>query len=228
MLQRHPIYSVPPGAAVNIRVFAVPAVGHVTVKFLGRLRSVFQHWGAKSGVMCQLDACSLCKKNGPCPRLVGFAPALVWRAGQYQDWAPIALQVTEQHRERISHSVLPGTTWDCFRAKGETGHVEVFTDFLYDEDLAKLPDEFDVEPAVCLAYKVLKARWVPEPTGVKTLSLASFTLPPPQLPSEARDKQENAMANPNFAAELEAWKKRHGISSMSQASRDMMVDYPKL
>jgi len=110
----------------------------------------------------------------------GFASAERWRPGQYQDWAPIALEVTESLREVLKGHELRGTVWRLSRRLGRSGKSECWGEQIAEVDPDLVPLPFDIEPAVCKVYKTTRIEWDAEPSiPAKVLLVASRRAGPP-------------------------------------------------
>lgn len=222
--KKHYIFNIPPGAPVTVRVFAVPEVGDTLVKWCGRLRFILQHWGKDNGIMCRLTDCKLCKQPGPAQRLVGFAPALVWRQGQYQDWAPVALQVTEALQESTQDNVLWGTTWRLWRELGESGKVECKGEQVEDGHPDQCPPEWDVSAAICTAYKTNRVFWVPAPLRPARLVLSSSALPAPPIRPNQTPAAVEQTTQRYTAEQFQAWKEKHGLRNTLHATKEQLAE----
>lgn len=206
----------PPGAPVTVEVYRVPQAGDVIVRWLGDPRGILQHWDKKK--------CTACPGVEPCgayhykhfPEWVGFAPVERWRDGQYQDWCPCVLQVSEGLHERIAGHVLRGTQWRLYRKAGRTEKLQIVGDQVQEDDPDTYPPPFSVVPAVSKCYKTTNIEWdVSLVMPPRVILKPSTGAPPParHLPEPAKVHRYVKGEDPAEDARLEALRNKSKAST---------------
>jgi hypothetical protein len=211
-----------PGAKITIEIVRPPEEGFLIVRFLGEPRGIYQHWirgkgrhERSKGQACPgEEACGKFHQQN-CPEWVGFASVERWRPGQYQDWCPCVLQVSEGLQQRLAGHELRGTQWKVFKVLGRHGKMECTGEQLQEDDPDEYPAADNVEPAVCLAYKTKYIKWDVELVMPQAqIREASRGAPPPVSVPVAKLSSED---EPRMSAEearkvLEERKARLGNS----------------
>jgi hypothetical protein len=168
-----------PGAAVVIRVEAVPPEGIMVIRWLGSPRGILVHWVRKAGIACPgPDECKR-ETHRSQTRWKGFASAEYWRSGQYQDWCPCAFEVTSHLAELIEGAILRGTIWTMQRRASEGKTKEVVGEQTGEVDPDALRPAFSIEPAVCRVYGTPHILFDVEPYLPRPLMMPASAGAPP-------------------------------------------------
>lgn len=149
-----------PGSPVPIRIESCPEKGSCTVRFLATYCGTFCHF-VKRGVRpapCMGDECPTALHKSR-KTWKGYAPALLWRGGEYQDWTACVFEITETLNEALEDLHLRGSEWLIERKLGDTGKMEVCGEFRNEVPESELLPPFDVFPMVSRMYGYLPMQW---------------------------------------------------------------------
>jgi hypothetical protein len=184
-----------PRALHPVRILNVSKALMVTVRFLGVITGMLEHWPGRTSVPCR--GVHLCDPATHRKKTVwkGFCPVECWDV-QQKCWIPFVLEVTENLEELLAGQTLRGMVWSLFVAQSGKKHPAIEGVPMEQAAATPLRNAFDVRPIVERIKHWPGIEWdVPNPVPRRVLLEAVYGDAPQELFQEKQEEPRKASAD---------------------------------